>query len=263
MLHFYRPQRSCGQGYVFTRVCDSVHRGGFSRQGEPPGWETTTPTPHPPRDQAPPRTRQTTPPGWETNPPRDQAEPPPAGRPPPPGPGRPPPAGRPPPREADFRIRSTSGGTHPTGMHSCKFSFDCRYRQSKVSYWEKRHLKTNVFCNNRWSWQKLLAAAEMISRITHQRSLTILQRSKFDNLSDYWTADVFWNNPKRKSLLHYCNCDNSTSSIILRHHAVSEKCLASFATTEHAVVVNKERSLRLASFATEDRPYYYPTGDVS
>ena len=21
----YRPQRSCGQGYVFTRVCDSVH----------------------------------------------------------------------------------------------------------------------------------------------------------------------------------------------------------------------------------------------
>ena len=24
---YYRPQRSCGQGYVFTRVCDSVHRG--------------------------------------------------------------------------------------------------------------------------------------------------------------------------------------------------------------------------------------------
>ena len=24
----YRPQRSCGQGYVFTRVCDSVHGGG-------------------------------------------------------------------------------------------------------------------------------------------------------------------------------------------------------------------------------------------
>ena len=23
----YRPQRSCGQGYVFTRVCDSVHGG--------------------------------------------------------------------------------------------------------------------------------------------------------------------------------------------------------------------------------------------
>ena len=23
--HFYRPQRSCGQGYVFTSVCDSVN----------------------------------------------------------------------------------------------------------------------------------------------------------------------------------------------------------------------------------------------
>ena len=22
---YYRPQRSCGQGYVFTRVCDSVN----------------------------------------------------------------------------------------------------------------------------------------------------------------------------------------------------------------------------------------------
>ena len=28
--HFYRPQRSCGQGYVFTRVCDSVNGGGVS-----------------------------------------------------------------------------------------------------------------------------------------------------------------------------------------------------------------------------------------
>ena len=25
---YYRPQRSCGQGYVFTRVCDSAHGGG-------------------------------------------------------------------------------------------------------------------------------------------------------------------------------------------------------------------------------------------
>ena len=28
MLSCYRPQRSCGQGYVFTRVCDSVNGGG-------------------------------------------------------------------------------------------------------------------------------------------------------------------------------------------------------------------------------------------
>ena len=26
--HFYRPQRSCGQNYVFTRVCHSVNGGG-------------------------------------------------------------------------------------------------------------------------------------------------------------------------------------------------------------------------------------------
>ena len=43
----YRPQRSCGQGYVFTRVCDSVH-GGVSgeppQQGEPPpGRENPSP----------------------------------------------------------------------------------------------------------------------------------------------------------------------------------------------------------------------------
>ena len=86
----YRPQRSCGQGYVFTRVCDSVHRGGVSRQGEPPGQG------EPPPDQADP-------PGRE-NPPRPGRTPP--GRENPPGPGRPPP---PPPLEADSRIWSTSG----------------------------------------------------------------------------------------------------------------------------------------------------------
>ena len=34
----YRPQRSCGQGYVSTCMCDSVHRGGMgvSGQGELP-----------------------------------------------------------------------------------------------------------------------------------------------------------------------------------------------------------------------------------
>ena len=26
--HFYRPQRSCGQGNIFTPVCHSVHRAG-------------------------------------------------------------------------------------------------------------------------------------------------------------------------------------------------------------------------------------------
>ena len=55
LTYYYRPQRSCGQGYVFTRVCDSVHRGWVSGQGEPPGREN------------PPAGR--TPPGRETFPP--------------------------------------------------------------------------------------------------------------------------------------------------------------------------------------------------
>ena len=77
--NIYRPQRSCGQGYVFTRVCDSVHGGGLRRTPPGPG--------------RPPRTKEK---------PRDQADPPPPGpRRTPPGPGRPPPQGEPPPDQAD------------------------------------------------------------------------------------------------------------------------------------------------------------------
>ena len=103
----YRPQRSCGQGYVFTRVCDSVHWGGVS--GEPPPGTRQTPPDHgerpqdqgeppwdqeelppqpgrPPWDQAPPpdqgeppRTKEN-PPGTKETPPPDQGEHPPPGR---------------------------------------------------------------------------------------------------------------------------------------------------------------------------------------
>ena len=80
---YYRPQRSCGQGYVFTRVCDSVHGGGLRRT--PPG---------PGRHQ----------------PPLDQGEPPPGPGRHPPGPGRTPPQTRQTPlREEDCSIRSMSG----------------------------------------------------------------------------------------------------------------------------------------------------------
>ena len=78
---FYRPQRSCGQGYVFTHVCDSVN-GGVSRQGDPPGREN-------------PRTRQTLQAGRT---PLDQAVPP----------GK---------QTPEYSLRAA--GTHPTGMHSC------------------------------------------------------------------------------------------------------------------------------------------------
>ena len=102
---YYRPQRSCGQGYVFTRVCDSVHRG-RSPENPPQDQADTPDQAEPPQDQADDPSRETPwdqadPPGRE-NPP-DQADPP-QGEPPqtrqtPPGPGRTPPprTGRPPP----------------------------------------------------------------------------------------------------------------------------------------------------------------------
>ena len=100
-LACYRPQRSCGQGNIFTPVCHSVHRGGSAsvHAGIPPGTRQTPPGP----GSQPPGTRQT--------PPWDQADPPPGPGRPPPGPGRHPPGTRqtPPPREADTSLRSTSG----------------------------------------------------------------------------------------------------------------------------------------------------------
>ena len=81
----YRPQRSCGQGNVFTGVCDSVHRGGVCLSA---CWDTTTPrSRHPlgagtPLEQTPPGSRHTPwsrppkqtppPPGADTLPPRSR-----------------------------------------------------------------------------------------------------------------------------------------------------------------------------------------------
>ena len=59
-LHHYGPQRSCGQGNVFTPVCHSVHRGGVCLSA---CWDTTPPSRHPP-DQTPPWSRY--PPGAGT-----------------------------------------------------------------------------------------------------------------------------------------------------------------------------------------------------
>ena len=92
--YIYRPQRSCGQGNIFTPVCHSVHRGGLPQCML--GY-------HPPRTRPPPGTRQTPPrpgrpPCW------DHADTPQWTRPAPPR-DQPPP----PPPEADSSIRSTSG----------------------------------------------------------------------------------------------------------------------------------------------------------
>ena len=75
---YYRPQRSC-EGYVFTLVCHSVHRGGVCLSE---CWDTTTP-----REQAPPQEQaplDQVPPGTR-HPPRTRH---------PPGPGTPPPPGQ-------------------------------------------------------------------------------------------------------------------------------------------------------------------------
>ena len=135
MVTFYRPQRSCGQGNIFTLVCHSVHRGGVSSrenppcQGEPPlpgrippGRETPAPRTRqtPPRDQAdtPPRTRQTHPPRTRQTPPRKQMP----------------------------AYGQWAAGTHPSGMHSCFCKLSPRqaifsgevavkYQVQRILYW--------------------------------------------------------------------------------------------------------------------------------
>ena len=75
-IFHYRPQRSCGQGYVFTRVCDSVHRGGLWRT--PPDQADTPDQGEPPQDQGePPWDQADTPPGTRENPPGPMRTPPP------------------------------------------------------------------------------------------------------------------------------------------------------------------------------------------
>ena len=76
-LYYFQPQRSCGQGYVFTRVCDSVHGGGVCLSA---CWDTTTtpgsrhplPADTPSKEQAPP---QQTPPQGADPPPPEQTTP--------------------------------------------------------------------------------------------------------------------------------------------------------------------------------------------
>ena len=134
----YRPQRSCGQGNIFTPVCHSVCRGGGGLpqcmlgchppdQADPPRSDTPLdqtplgqgrpplrPGRHPPQDQAdtPPRPGRSPRPGRQSppnpisppptqpssQPPRDQADP---------------------PREQTPAYSLRAAGTHPTGMHSC------------------------------------------------------------------------------------------------------------------------------------------------
>ena len=88
----YRPQRSCGQGNIFTPVCHSVHRGeGVCLSA---CWDTIPRIRHqPPPDQTPPPRPGRTPQTRQTPPQARQT----------------PPWTRQTPQEADSSIRSTSG----------------------------------------------------------------------------------------------------------------------------------------------------------
>ena len=94
------PATKFGQGYIFTGMCDSVHRGGV---GIPACTEADPPPPgaDPPWEQTPPRSRH--PPGADTPPGQD-----------PPGADTPPPGA-----EHSTRYGQCAGGTHPTGRQSC------------------------------------------------------------------------------------------------------------------------------------------------
>ena len=111
------PATKLGQRYVFTRVCDSVHRGGVCPIT---CWDTHTPLPWVSEAGTPPRIR-----------------------------GRHPPSGtRPHPSAVHAgRYRQQAGGTHPTGMHSCFICFQYVLIKHSLDSW-------NAFCTfgkrNEW-----------------------------------------------------------------------------------------------------------------
>ena len=99
---YYTSLPPANEGYVFTRVCHSVHRGGVCPSA---CWDAHTP----------PRTRG-------RHPPRPEAGNPPG-----------PEAGTPPGAVHAGRYGQQAGGTHPTRMHSC-FLFMLLILGTKVLY---------------------------------------------------------------------------------------------------------------------------------
>ena len=98
--HSLPPANEVCEGYVFTRVCHSVHRGvcPIACWDASLGPEADRP---PPLDQRQPPGSEADPPGPEAGtPPRDQRQIPPGA-------------------VHAGRYGQQAGGTHPTGMHSC------------------------------------------------------------------------------------------------------------------------------------------------
>ena len=129
--HIYRPQRSCGQGNIFTPVCHSLCSWGggvflSACWDTTPPWEQTPPwSRHPqsrhPQEQTPPhRTKYT--PGTKYTPRTKYI---------PLGPGTSPPGKQTP------TYGQRAAGTHPTGMHSC-FKVNCCFKVHNA------HLKVSI-----------------------------------------------------------------------------------------------------------------------
>ena len=146
----YWPQRSCGQGNIFTPVCHSfcsqggrgsasVHAGipptPHPRSRSPPDQ---TP-PHPPPRSRPPQTRHHLPPGPDTpraDTPLEQT---------PPG-ADPPQTRHHPPGKQTPAYGLRAAGTHPTGMHSC-FS-KIKYARICAKQWNMGSL-VNFICETK------------------------------------------------------------------------------------------------------------------
>ena len=97
------PATKLGQGYIFTRICDSVNKGGICLSA---CWDTPLQEQTPPGSRPPPRSRH--PP--EQTPPTRQEQTPPGTR-------------QPPGAEHAGRYGQRANGTHPTGMQSCYYWF--------------------------------------------------------------------------------------------------------------------------------------------
>ena len=89
LYYYYQPQRSCGQGNIFTPVCHSVHGGGGGVCLST-CWDTTPQEQTSPGADTPPETRYTSLPGLST-----------------------------PPGKQTPAYGQRPAGTHPTGMYSC------------------------------------------------------------------------------------------------------------------------------------------------
>ena len=105
--NYYRPQRSCGQGYVFTCVCHSVNTGGVCLSA---CWYTTSP----PQEQTPPGSRHSP---WSRHPPEQT----PRSKQPPPG------SRHPPGKQTPIREQTPPPFPEADSMSGRYASYCCRY----------------------------------------------------------------------------------------------------------------------------------------